>query len=104
MLIRRRCRSSTTSSWTSTRVRASITTSRDTTSYEPVFGTRHTTHTVTTSSGFSGRGEEVGVFHDAFFIVNDMLYNPVAGQRIHAHLVLLAGHVEQASLTCIPAS
>ena len=76
----------------------------DTTSYEPVFGTRHTTHTVTTSSGFSGRGEEVGVFHDAFFIVNDMLYNPVTGQRIHAHLVLLAGHVEQASLTCIPAS
>ena len=75
----------------------------DTTSYEPVFGTRHTTHTVA-SSGFSGRGEEVGVLYNALFIANDMLYNPVTGQRIHAHLVLLAGHVEQASLTCIPAS
>ena len=75
----------------------------DVTSYEPVFGTRHATHTVTTSSGFSGGGVEIGVFHDAFFIVNDILLNPATRQRIHAHLILLDGHVEQASLTCIPA-
>lgn len=69
----------------------------------------HATHTITTSDGFVGRGEEVGVFHDdAIFQSNDTLVNRETGQRIHAHLVLVTNpatgelQVFQLSLTCIP--
>jgi hypothetical protein len=44
-----------------------------------------------------------GIFHDAYFIVNDMLYNPATGQRIHAHVVIIDDRVANTSLTCIPA-
>ena len=71
--------------------------------YEPVFGTSHSTDTITKSSGYVGRGVSVGVFHDAFFIVNDMLYNPATGRRINAHVVIIDDRVANASLTCIPA-
>jgi hypothetical protein len=74
----------------------------DVVAYEPVFGTTHATHTVTTSSGYVGRGVEIGVFHDAFFTANDMLYNPATGQRIHAHLVIIGERVADVSLTCVP--
>jgi hypothetical protein len=45
--------------------------------------------TVTTSSGFSGRGVEVGVQHDRIVVVDDVLTNDVTGERIKAHLVLV---------------
>jgi hypothetical protein len=46
--------------------------------------TAHAKHLITTSSGFIGRGVEVGQFDDAHFIINDMLVNPQTGERIRA--------------------
>ena len=76
----------------------------DATIYEPVFGVSRSVSTITTSSGFSGTSAaEISVFHEAFSIINDVLYNPATGQRIHAHVVLIDDHVADASFTCIPA-
>lgn len=75
----------------------------DSTIFEPVFGVSRSTSTITTSSGFSGTSSsEISVFHEAFTIVNDMLYNPATGQRIHAHVVVIDDHVADVSFTCIP--
>ena len=76
----------------------------DSTIYEPVNGVSRSTSTITTSSGFSGTSSaEISVFHEAFSILNDMLYNPGTGQRIRAHVVLIDDHVANVSFTCIPA-
>ena len=76
----------------------------DATIYEPVNGVSRSVSTITTSSGFSGTSAaEISVFHEAFFILNDMLYNPATGQRIRVHAVLIDDHVANASFTCIPA-
>ena len=75
----------------------------DSTIFEPVFGVSRSTSTVTTSSGFTGTSEsEISVFHEAFTILNDMLYNPATGQRTHAHVVVIDDHVADVSFTCIP--
>ena len=75
----------------------------DSTIYEPVFGVSRSTSTITTSSGFSGTSAaEISVFHGAISILNDVLYNPTTGQRIHAHVVLIDGHVADVAFTCIP--
>ena len=50
----------------------------------------HAVHTITTSSGFVGRGEETSVFHDAIFVLNDILVNPETGERIRAQLHILS--------------
>jgi hypothetical protein len=47
----------------------------------------HFLHTITTSSGFVGRGTEVSVLHERTFVVNGMLTNDATGERIRAHLV-----------------
>jgi hypothetical protein len=75
----------------------------DSTIYEPVNGVSRSVSTITTSSGFSGTSAaEISVFHEAFSILNDVLYNPATGQRIHAHVVVIDDHVADASFTCIP--
>ena len=82
----------------------------DVTAYDVVPGhTDRATHTITTSDGFVGRGEEVGVFDDNIFVLNDTLVNPATGQRAHAQLVVIANpatlelQVFRQTLTCIPA-
>ena len=47
----------------------------------------HFAPTITTSSGFVGRGTEVGILHERIFVVNGMLTNDATGERIRAHLV-----------------
>jgi hypothetical protein len=75
----------------------------DSTIYEPVNGVSRSTSTITTSSGFSGTSAaEISVFHEAFSILNDMIYNPETGQRIRVHVVVIDDHVADASFTCIP--
>jgi hypothetical protein len=80
----------------------------DVTVYETNPGFSHATDSISTSSGFIGRGEEAGVFHASIFELNHMLVNRETGQRIHAHLVLVTNpatgelQVFQLSLTCIP--
>jgi hypothetical protein len=64
-------------------------------------------HTVTTSSGFAGAGIEVSIDHDRIFHVRDVLSNPVTGQKILAHLLVVHDasgtvRVERFTLTCIP--
>jgi hypothetical protein len=71
--------------------------------------THRATHAVTTSSGFVGRGEEVGVFDSNIFLLNDLLVNAETGQRIHAQWIGVANpatgdlQVFRQTLTCIPA-
>jgi hypothetical protein len=75
----------------------------DSTIYEPVNGVSRSVSTITTSSGFSGTSAaEISVFHEAFSILNDVLYNPATGQRIRVHVVVIDDHVADASFTCIP--
>jgi hypothetical protein len=80
----------------------------DVTAYESRPGVHHATRVITTSSGFTGRGEEVGVFHDNTFLINDILVNNDTGERIHAHAVLITNpatgelQVFRFALTCIP--
>ena len=45
--------------------------------------------TVTTSSGFSGRGVEIGIQHDRIFVLNDVLTNDATGERMRAHAVIV---------------
>jgi hypothetical protein len=45
--------------------------------------------TVTTSSGFSGRGVEIGIQHDRIFVVNDVLTNDATGEQMTAHAVIV---------------
>jgi hypothetical protein len=64
-------------------------------------------HTVTTSSGFAGAGIEVSIDHDRIFHIRDVLSNPVTGQKILAHLLVVHDasgtvRVESFELTCIP--
>ena len=47
----------------------------------------HLARTITTSSGFFGRGTEVGILHDRIFVVNDLLTNDATGERMRVHLV-----------------
>jgi hypothetical protein len=47
----------------------------------------HFAQTITTSSGFVGRGTEVGILHERIFVVNVMLTNNATGERIRAQLV-----------------
>jgi len=47
----------------------------------------HFAHTITTSSGFVGRGTEVGILHERIFVVNDLLTNDTTGERISVHFV-----------------
>jgi hypothetical protein len=47
----------------------------------------HLTRTITTSSGFVGRGTEVGILHDRIFVINDLLTNDTTGERISVHFV-----------------
>jgi hypothetical protein len=66
----------------------------------------HAEQTITTSSGFVGRGTEVGVLHDRIFVVNDVLTNPDSGERMTAHLVLVLDasgemRVLRFALTCL---
>jgi hypothetical protein len=81
----------------------------DVTAYSTVpLHTNHATHTVSTSSGFVGRGVEVGIFDDNTFLANDMLVNAATGERIHAQLIVVVNPVTGTSqvlrqtLTCIP--
>jgi hypothetical protein len=81
----------------------------DVTAYSTVPNhTSHAMHAITTTSGFIGRGEEVGVFDDNTFLANDILFNPETGQRIHAQLIVVANpatgelQVFRQTLTCIP--
>ena len=76
----------------------------DATIYEPVNGVSRTVSTITTTAGFSGTSRaEISAFHESFFALNDMLYNPATRQRIHVHVVFIDNHVANASFTCIPA-
>jgi hypothetical protein len=64
-------------------------------------------HTITTSSGFAGAGIEVSIDHDRIFHIRDVLSNPVTGQKILAHLLVVHDgsgtvRVESFTLTCIP--
>ena len=45
------------------------------------------TRSITTSSGYIGRGSGSVLFDGAHFILNDMLTNPDTGQRIRVHVV-----------------
>lgn len=81
----------------------------DVTVYETSPGHGHGTHSISTSSGFVGRGEETAVFHDdKIFLSNDTLLNAETGQRIHAQLIVVANpatgelQVFRLTLTCIP--
>jgi hypothetical protein len=81
----------------------------DVTVYSPVPDhTGHATHTITTSDGFVGRGEEVGIFDDTISQINDTLVNPDTGQRIRAQLIVIANpttgdlQVLRSTVTCIP--
>jgi hypothetical protein len=71
--------------------------------------THHARHVVSTSSGFVGRGSEVGVFDDNTFLANDVLVNPETKQRIHAQLIVVTNpatgeaQVVRQRLVCIPA-
>ena len=49
----------------------------------------HGVATVTTSSGFVGRGEETSVFDSATFVLNHMLVNSATGERIRAQLIFI---------------
>jgi hypothetical protein len=49
----------------------------------------HGVATITTSSGFVGRGEETSVFDSATFVLNHMLVNSATGERIRAQLVFI---------------
>jgi hypothetical protein len=81
----------------------------DVTAYSTVPGHHHATRTITTSSGFVGRGEEVGLLHDDTFLLNDILVNAETGQRIHAHVIVVQNpatsepQVFRQTFTCIPA-
>jgi hypothetical protein len=70
--------------------------------WETADGVSHSEDTVTTSSGFVGGGPEAGVFHDATFIINNILYNAETGERIRAHVVVIDGEATSIALTCIP--
>jgi hypothetical protein len=80
----------------------------DVTTYETNPGFSHATDSISTSSGFIGRGEEAGVFHETIFELNHTLVNPETGERIHAQLIVVTnpatGELEvfRQSLTCIP--
>ena len=47
----------------------------------------HFAQTITTSSGYIGRGTEVGILHERIFVVNAMLTNDATGERISLHFV-----------------
>jgi len=47
----------------------------------------HFAQMITTSSGFVGRGTEVGILHERIFVVNVMLTNDATGERIRGQLV-----------------
>ena len=82
----------------------------DVTAYSTGPGQGHATHSISTSSGFVGRGHETGVFHDSTFLANDMLVNDGTGDRIHAQLIVVTNpatgelQVVRQTLTCIPAA
>jgi hypothetical protein len=70
----------------------------------------HGRATITTSSGFVGRGEETGVFDNGHFVLNHMLVNPETGQRIRAKLVVIGqpdgappeeAHVFRSRVECV---
>jgi hypothetical protein len=44
----------------------------------------------------------VGVFHDAIFVINNMLYNAQTGEHIRAHIVVVYGKPTSIALTCFP--
>jgi hypothetical protein len=70
--------------------------------WETADGVSHSKDAVTTSSGFIGGGPEAGVFHDAIFVINNMLYNAATGERIRAHIVVIYGEATSIAFTCIP--
>jgi hypothetical protein len=47
----------------------------------------HFARTVTTSSGFVGRGTEVGILHERIFVINDLLTNDTTGERMSVHFL-----------------
>jgi hypothetical protein len=81
----------------------------DVTAYSTSPGHGHATHSISTSSGFVGRGSEVGVFHDNTFLANDILVNAATREHIHAQLIIVTNpatgdlQVFRQELTCIPA-
>jgi len=80
----------------------------DVTVYSTGPGHAHATHSISTSSGFIGRGHETGVLHDTIFLANDTLVNAETGERVHAQLIVVTNpatgelQVFRATLTCIP--
>ena len=67
--------------------------------------TYHAERTITTSSGYLGRGVEVSVDHERIFVLNDVLAR-ANGDRIRAHLVVVRdadwnARVERFRLVCI---
>jgi hypothetical protein len=61
--------------------------------------------TITTSSGFTGRGNEISIDHDRIFLVHDILTNG-AGDHIRAQVVLVHDgsgtlRVERFDATCV---
>jgi hypothetical protein len=62
--------------------------------------------TITTSSGFTGHGEEISIDHDRIFLIHDILTNS-AGEHILADLVFVQDpqgtpRVERFDLRCAP--
>src|SRR6476646_5520493 len=70
--------------------------------WETADGVSHSKDVITTSSGFVGEGPEAGVFHDATFMINNILYNAATGERIRAHVVVVDDHATSIAFSCIP--